>query len=85
MKRAWFALAWFVLAASAVPAIDTADTRLLSSPAVSAKNIAFVYANDLWVADLDGSHVRRLTTDLGTEGPPVFSPDGNFIAFSAQY
>jgi tricorn protease len=85
MKKTSFVLALFFLAASSVLAIDPSDTRLLSSPAVSAKHIAFVYANDLWVADLDGSHVRRLTTDLGNEGPPVFSPDGNLVAFSAQY
>ena len=54
-------------------------------PAVSAKNIAFVYAEDLWVADLDGKNPRRLTTDLGVESNPVFSPDGQTIAFSAQY
>jgi len=54
-------------------------------PAVSAKNIAFIYAEDLWVADLDGRNPRRLTTDLGVESHPVFSPDGQTIAFSAQY
>ncbi len=64
---------------------DTTDTRMLSMPAVSAKNIAFVYAEDLWVADLDGKNPRRLTTDIGVESHPVFSPDGQTIAFSAQY
>src|SRR5262245_40525516 len=64
---------------------DPTDTRLLTMPAVSAKNIAFIYAEDLWVADLDGKNPRRLTTDLGLESNPVFSPDGKTIAFSAQY
>jgi tricorn protease len=64
---------------------DPTDTRLLTMPAVSAKNIAFVYAEDLWVADLDGKNPRRLTTDTGVESHPVFSPDGETIAFSAQY
>src|SRR5262245_29715268 len=72
-----------VAAASAQP--DPTDTRLLSMPAVSAKNIAFVYAEDLWVADIDGKNPRRLTSDLGVESNPVFSPDGQIIAFSAQY
>jgi tricorn protease len=67
------------------PALDPTDTRLLSMPAVGPKNIAFVYAEDLWVADLDGKNPRRLTTDIGAESHPVFSPDGNLIAFSAQY
>ena len=47
--------------------------------------IAFVYANDLWTADLEGRNVRRLTSDVGIEIDPVFSPDGKWIAFSGQY
>ena len=67
-------------------AIDTKDTRMLSSqPTISASNIAFVYAEDLWVANLDGSQPRRLTVDEGVESNPKFSPDGKWIAFSAQY
>jgi tricorn protease len=65
--------------------IDINDTRLLSQPAISKTNIAFVYAGDLWIADIDGKSVRRLTTDEGVESNPVFSPDGTLIAFSAQY
>ncbi len=64
---------------------DATDTRLLTMPAVSAKNIAFVYAEDLWVADSDGNNPRRLTSDLGLESNPVFAPGGQTIAFSAQY
>jgi tricorn protease len=64
---------------------DIHDTRLVSQPAVSAKHVAFIYADDLWVADLDGKNVRRLTSDIGVESHPVFSPDGTTIAFSAEY
>ena len=68
-----------------VLAIDTHDTRMLAQPAVSADHIAFIYAQDLWVANLDGSQPRRLTVSEGVESSPVFSPDGKTIAFSAQY
>ena len=64
---------------------DIHDTRLLSEPAVSAERIAFIYANDLWTSDLEGRNVRRLTSDVGVESSPTFSPDGKWIAFSAQY
>jgi tricorn protease len=64
---------------------ETTMTRLISQPAISSKNIAFVYSEDLWVADQDGKNPRRLTSDTGVEANPVFSPDGQTIAFSAQY
>jgi tricorn protease len=66
-------------------AVDTKDTKFLTQPAVSANLIAFVYANDLWTSDLQGQNVRRLTSDIGVESSPAFSPDGSLIAFSGQY
>ncbi|NJD20665.1 MAG: peptidase S41 [Gemmatimonadetes bacterium] len=48
-------------------------------------HIAFAYAGDLWVARRDGSDVRRLTTHMGVESNPRFSPDGSRIAFSGEY
>ena len=64
---------------------DVRDTRLLTFPAVSGTHVAFVYADDLWIAGVDGGNVRRLTSDIGIESHPVFSLDGKIIAFSAQY
>ena len=57
-------------------AVDTTDTRLLSSPAMSEGKIAFVYADDIWVANADGTGARRLTSHPGEEQNPSFSPDG---------
>jgi tricorn protease len=65
--------------------INTHDTRMMQQPALSADNIAFIYANDLWVADIAGQNPRRLTADEGVESLPCFSPDGKIIAFSAEY
>jgi tricorn protease len=75
----------FILATAWLQAIDINDTKMLTQPAIGRTHIAFVYANDLWAADLDGKNVRRLTSDLGVEGYPAFSPDGSLLAFSAQY
>jgi tricorn protease len=77
-----------VLLVGASPAllgVDVMNTRLLSQPAISSSHVAFIYANDLWVANLDGTGARRLTSDEGIESNPVFSPDGKMLAFSAQY
>lgn len=74
-----------VLLTGKVTAIDTEDTRLLRQPAISDQHIAFIYAHDLWVANADGSYPRRLTVDEGNESRPFFSPDGKYIAFSAEY
>ncbi|QYA24293.1 peptidase S41 [Gramella sp. MT6] len=65
--------------------INKEDTRLLSQPAISDSKIAFIYAEDLWVANKDGSNPKRLTVDEGVERNPIFSPDGKSIAFSAEY
>ena len=73
------------LLSASLHAVDIHDTRLVSDPAVSADRIAFAYANDLWVANLDGSGVRRLTSHPGVESRPRFSPDGRWIAFAGEY
>jgi tricorn protease len=94
VKRSPYSLGMMILAVLAlvafagVPsfaAVDTVDTKFLANPAVSAERIAFVYANDLWTADLEGRDVRRLTSGVGVEANPSFSPDGRLIAFSGQY
>ena len=84
-KQILFLLSGLFLWGSYAFAIDIKDTRLLSEPALSKDHIAFIYAEDLWVANKDGSHPRRLTADHGVESRPVFSPDGSMIAFNAQY
>lgn len=64
---------------------NNSESKFLRYPAISQNHIAFVYANDLWIADLDGSNPVRLTSDEGQEAYPKFSPDGKHIAFTAEY
>ncbi|UMR30491.1 PDZ domain-containing protein [Massilia sp. MB5] len=80
-KLSLAAAALLPLASQALP--NTSDTRLLTEPAVSASHIAFIYAGDVWLANPDGSGVRRLTSDVGEKSNPVFSPDGRLLAYSA--
>lgn len=58
---------------------------ILRSPAVSRDSIAFVFAGDLWVVGREGGDARRLTTGIGSEATPYFSPDGKLIAFTGEY
>jgi tricorn protease len=61
------------------------ETLLLRQPALSKDHLAFVYAGDIWVANWSGRDVRRLTSHPAEENTPVFSPDGQYIAFAAEY
>ena len=63
----------------------TAQTRLLRQPTIHQNKIVFVYANDLWITSANGGQSQRLTSNEGYESSPHFSPDGQWIAFSAQY
>ncbi|MEE8586479.1 MAG: peptidase S41, partial [Acidobacteriota bacterium] len=75
-----------LLAPFAWAANDAAgNTKMLSGPTVSGTRIAFGYDGDIWVAGIDGSEVRRLTTAPGDETNPSFSPDGALVAFTGNY
>ena len=74
-----------LLQVGTAPAADDSGTRLLRQPSLSKDHIAFVYGGDIWVSDRDGSHPSRITTHPATEFAPHFSPDGRWIAFSANY
>ncbi len=60
-------------------------TRLLRTPTVSATQIAFAYAQNIWSVPRAGGTARRLTSFQGQTSNPHFSPDGKWIAFSGEY
>ena len=64
---------------------DPGATKMLRSPTVSATQIAFAYANNIWVVERSGGVARRLTSFQGQASNPRFSPDGQTIAFSGEY
>ena len=77
------AISFLVLCASGLAAQTT--PILAQQPALSATQVVFVFAGDLWSVPRSGGDARRLTTGAGAESNPSFSPDGNWIAFTGQY
>ena len=85
-SMAWFGIAACALAFVCLAAADAAaQTRMLRSPSVSATQIAFAYAQNIWVVERAGGQARRLTSFQGQASNPHFSPDGKWIAFSGDY
>src|SRR5262245_9614379 len=83
--RACFALSFPLAVRMPASAADGNGTRMLRSPTVSATQIAFAYAQNIWVVDRAGGAARRLTSFQGQVSNPRFSPDGRWIAFSGDY
>jgi tricorn protease len=61
------------------------EGRLLRFPATNGSEIVFSYAGDLYKTSLNGGEASRLTSHVGYEMFPHFSPDGKTIAFTGQY
>ncbi len=61
------------------------DARLLRMPDINKDLIVFVYAGDIWSVPATGGDARKLTSHLGMEIYPKISPDGKWIAYSAEY
>jgi len=75
------------LAAAAIPTLLMAadEARLMRFPATNGSEIVFSYAGDLYKVPATGGEAQRLTSYVGYEMFPRFSPDGKTIAFTGQY
>src|SRR5215470_5874707 len=67
-----------------VAAEESSAPLLAHSPTLSKTQIVFAYGGYLWRVQREGGEARQLTTG-GHEGLPIFSPDGNWIAFTGEY
>ena len=61
------------------------NAGLFRFPDVSSTQIVFSYANDLWLVPKQGGNALKISSPVGMEVFPKFSPDGQKIAFSANY
>src|SRR5262245_48989732 len=67
------------------PLFAQTDARLLRFPAIYGDQIVFSHAGDLYTVSAAGGTARKITSDIGYEMFPRFSPDGKWIAFTGQY
>ena len=77
-----FAGALVVLVAAAEVAAAQAYVRY---PDIHGDRIVFAAESDLWITSDRGGACRRLTSHVGTEYFPHFSPDGRQVAFTGEY
>ena len=66
-------------------ALAQIDAGLFRYPDVSANEIVFTYANDLWIMPKTGGTAVKLSSPAGVEIFPKFSSDGKSIAFTGNY
>jgi tricorn protease len=61
------------------------DHWLFQGPTINQTHIVFVFGGDLWSVPRSGGEAKRLTSGVGVEANPMFSPDGKQIAFTGEY
>src|ERR1700688_3367701 len=54
-------------------------------PALRGDTIIFTSEGDLWSVSAHGGSARRITSNTGTEAMATISPDGETVAFRAEY
>ncbi|MFN2500484.1 MAG: PDZ domain-containing protein [Pyrinomonadaceae bacterium] len=74
-----------LIAAFLTVSAQTEKVTLFRQPTISKSEIVFSYGGDLWIVGRTGGDARRLTTGVGIENNPYFSPDGAWIAFTGEY
>jgi tricorn protease len=79
--------AFLVLSALSVFASGEPDVHrgYYRYPAIHGDTIVFTTEGDLWSVPAQGGEARRLTSNPGSETMAAISPDGQTVAFAAQY
>ncbi len=83
-KRALFLL--LLILALQTFAFSEEHIKFARYPALSpdGKTLAFCYFGDIWTVSSKGGAANRLTDHQANDIYPVWSPDGNFVAFSSD-
>ena len=60
------------------------DSKEICFTAVTGKMEAISTNGDLFTVPVAGGEIKRITTQPGFDGEPVYSPDGKYVAYHAQ-
>lgn len=74
-----------ILLGLAAPSQAASAPLLLRHPSLSAGEIAFDYAGEIWAVSRDGGAARLVAAGQGRNSGPIFSPDGRWIAYTGTY
>ncbi|GAB3249904.1 S41 family peptidase [Chitinimonas naiadis] len=69
----------------AVHSVSADSNGYFRFPALHDDTVVFTAEGDLWVSGTNGGTARRLTSHQAEETRPAISPDGKWVAFSANY
>jgi len=68
-----------------VLAQPTPPLAFLRQPDIYGDKVAFACEGDIWIADATTGKATRVTTLVGNESSPRFSPDGTQLSFVGSY
>ena len=80
-----YAIAALLLALLSPLAAVANPPLLLQTPSLSRTRIAFAYGDEIWIAPRTGGDAHVLVGGTGLASGPVFSPDGQMLAYTGDY
>jgi tricorn protease len=85
MKRNLMLIALLLAVTPILTSAQSGSATLFRQPTINRDRIVFVYAGDLWRVPRSGGSAERLTSNVGSESGPIFSPNGEWVAFTGEY
>jgi tricorn protease len=74
-----------ILLGLSAPSQAASPPLILQHPSLSASEVAFDYAGEIWAVSREGGTARLVVAGQGRNSRPIFSPDGRWIAFTGAY